>query len=344
MVKGKWKIALLFLILFLILSACGNKVEEPAQEASNQVEEELVTEEPDETDTFRYAFPLTGEKSEVEPNDRAIAVMVNNHPAARQQSGLHKADIVLEILAEGGVTRFLAIFQSENPEVVGPVRSARDYYIELAKGYDSLYVFHGWSPEAMQMITSGYIDSLNGLYYDGTLFERASFRNAPHNSYITFDNIMKGAEDNGYDMTGAPIAYLFLNDDEEVQGEAHNTITIDYSTADFKVQYKYDEEESAYSRFSGDEQTVDYDTNEPILVNNIFIPEMKHSVIDNEGRREIDITSGGDALLFHKGKMQKIEWKNINGRIVPFSDGEEVPLTPGKTWINIVPDLNIVSY
>ena len=89
---------------------------------------------------------MLGVQREVE--GRAVAVMVNNHPAARPQSGLNKADIVYELLAEGDVTRFLAIFQSEQPDNMGPVRSARDYYIELAKGFDSLYIAHGNSPDA----------------------------------------------------------------------------------------------------------------------------------------------------------------------------------------------------
>lgn len=74
--------------------------------------------------------------------------MINNHPKARPQTGLTEADIVYEVLAEGEVTRFLAIFQSSNPKLIGPVRSSRDYYIELAKGYNSLYIAHGYSPEA----------------------------------------------------------------------------------------------------------------------------------------------------------------------------------------------------
>ena len=91
-----------------------------------------------------------GSSTEIE--GRAVAVMINNHPAARPQSGLHKADIVYELLAEGDVTRFLAIFQSEQPDNIGPVRSARSYYIELAKGYDSLYIAHGNSPDAKKML------------------------------------------------------------------------------------------------------------------------------------------------------------------------------------------------
>ena len=162
---------------------------------------------------------MLGVQTEVE--GRAVAVMINNHPAARPQSGLNKADIVYELLAEGDVTRFLAIFQSEQPENVGPVRSARNYYIELAKGFDSLYIAHGNSPDAKEMLDNGYIDDLNGIYYDGTLFKRASFRKAPHNSYITYDNILKGANQNGYEMEQAPPSLTFLTEDEvkELAGE-----------------------------------------------------------------------------------------------------------------------------
>ena len=135
--------------------------------------------------------------------------MVNNHPKARPQSGLSKADIVYEVLAEGDITRFLAIFQSRMPKEIGPVRSARDYYIDLAKGYDSLYVAHGYSPEAKEMLTNGFIDNLNGMQYDGTLFKRASFRKAPHNSYISYEHIKEGAEKNGFDMERPPEALNF---------------------------------------------------------------------------------------------------------------------------------------
>ncbi len=91
---------------------------------------------------------------------RAVAVMINNHPKARPQSGLNKADIVYEILAEGDITRFLAVFQSEKPANIGPIRSARDYYIELAKGFNALYIAHGYSPEAKKMLEQGYVDNL----------------------------------------------------------------------------------------------------------------------------------------------------------------------------------------
>ena len=174
----------LIAVALLLVQGCSKEKEDVKETPKGQ-------EAADNSEVFH--FPLTGLETAEAPEQRAVAVMVNNHPNARPQSGLDKADIVYEVLAEGDITRFMAIFESEEPETVGPVRSARDYYIELAKGYDSIFVAHGYSPEAKKMLSSGYIDELNGMHYDGTLFERVSFRKAPHNSYIDFENIERGA-------------------------------------------------------------------------------------------------------------------------------------------------------
>lgn len=337
---------LITVIAVLIFAVAGCSKDDEASNNKDPQENEdrdIIVEEKEEPEvSFRY--PLTGLPVEEAQEHRSIAVMVNNHPAARPQSGLHKADIVYEILAEGGVTRFLAIFHSEQPEIVGPVRSARTYYVQLANAYRSLYVHHGWSFDAEELITSGYIDSLNGLFYDGSLFKRASFRYAPHNSYITYENILKGAEQNNFDMTGAPESYSYLDEDGVVDGVEVGPLTIDYSNHDFQVRYEYDEASEKYKRYSADVLTTDYDTEETILLDNIFIVETAHQVIDDVGRRDIDLESGGKALLLQKGLLQEIEWKNVDGRIVPYSEGSEVPLVPGKTWINIVPALSQVTY
>lgn len=179
----------------LLLGGCTTKSEpkqaEPAKPAPRQ---EQPSKPPAEE---KQTFPLTGLPAKGNVHQRVIGVMVNNHPKARPQSGLSKADIVYEVLAEGDITRFLALYQSEQPERVGPVRSARDYYIDLSEGYNAIYVCHGWSPEAKARLEQGETDYLNGLFYDGTLFKRVSFRKAPHNSYITFANIKKGRNKTG---------------------------------------------------------------------------------------------------------------------------------------------------
>jgi hypothetical protein len=293
-----------------------------------------------------FQYPLTGLKTEEEPSARAVAVVVNNHPKARPQSGLHKADLVYEVLAEGNVTRLLAIFESEQPENIGPVRSARDYYLDLAKGYDSFFVAHGFSPEAKRMLNSDYIDNINGVYHDGTLFKRADFRQAPHNSYITFENIEKGAEDSGYSLTKKPEGLKFFEEEQldQISGEETKKVQISYGTSNFDVAYEYDAQANKYHRYSNGEDTIDLESKESVLLDNILIVEMEHQVIDNDGRKEINLTSGGRGYLLQKGIRNEVTWENVDGRILPFINGEEAKFVPGKTWINIVPNLDHVTF
>lgn len=329
----KWFI--IFAAALLLLVGCNKEEKVVKQDEEKVKEEEIVPKEKE----LPYQYPLTGIGTKDKVEGRAVAVMVNNHPKARPQSALHQADIVYELLAEGNVTRFLAIFQSERPDNIGPVRSAREYYIELAKGYDSLFIAHGYSPEAQKMLQKGYVDNLNGIQYDGSLFKRASFRVAPHNSYITFENILKGAEKNHYDMKKAPDALKFLTKEEVevLSGEPANTVNISYYDQTFSSAFKYDGTLMKYKRFSDGVQTVDYDSEEPVLVDNIFVVETTHQVLDDAGRRDIDLTSGGKAYLFQQGHMQALEWKNVDGKILPYLNGEEVGFVPGKTWINVIP-------
>jgi predicted small lipoprotein YifL len=335
----KW--AIMVLAILLVLAGCGQKqVDNSSQKEvktkPEKNEKQVTKVEPKDP----YTFPLTGKGSQTSTDGRAIAVMINNHPEARPQSGLNKADLVYELLAEGDITRFLAVFQSEKPVNIGPVRSARPYYLELAKGLNALFIAHGYSPEAKQMLDNGYIDNLNGMQYDGTLFKRASFRKAPHNSYIMYENVLKGAAQKKYSMTQTPPAFSFMTDEESknLTGDPATSASVTYSSnAMFDCLYQYDAELGRYKRFSGGEQTVDLETKEPILLDNIFIVEAVHQVMDSGGHRNINLQSGGKAWLLQKGKVNAVEWKNVNNRIVPFKDGKEVPFVQGKTWVNIVP-------
>nr|WP_183254505.1 DUF3048 domain-containing protein [Anoxybacillus tepidamans] len=324
-------------VVYLLFSGCAKKEQNATQiEAPRQESQE-------QTPQQQAMFPLTGLPAETRTDHRVVAVMINNHPKARPQSGLQKADVVYEVLAEGDITRFLALYQSEFPEKVGPVRSARDYYIELSKGFDALYICHGWSPEAKSMLESGEADYLNGLFYDGTLFKRVSFRKAPHNSYITFANIEKGAKEKGYALqeTVEPLPF-FQN---ESTGESAQQVEISYSRQAYaQVQYKYVPEQNGYFRYSAGEQTIDYDTREPVLVQNLFVVAAKHIISDQYGRRDIDLKSGGNGYLFQNGTVRRVEWKNVNGRLLPYENGVPIGFVPGKTWINIVPQMDIVQY
>ncbi|PLS09729.1 DUF3048 domain-containing protein [Neobacillus cucumis] len=336
----KWAVAVT--AIFLLLTGCNNKetVKRPVKEEKPDTKHENKPEDVAKADP--YFYPLTGIGTDTKPDDRAVAVMINNHPKARPQSGLNKADIIYEVLAEGDITRFLAVFQSEKPANIGPVRSARDYYIQIAKGFNALYIAHGWSEKAKKMLQDNYVDNLNGIVYDGTLFKRSSARKAPHNSYITYENILKGAKQKGYSMKGSPPSFKFLSEEERktITGNNASTVKITYSRggiSDSIVQY--DSTLGKYKRFSEGEQTVDLETKEPILLDNLFIIETPHKVIDSVGHKDIDLQSGGKGYLMQMGKVMEVEWANRNGRIVPVKSGEEVPFVQGKTWVNVVPSL-----
>ncbi|MFN2747940.1 MULTISPECIES: DUF3048 domain-containing protein [Bacillus] len=289
-------------------------------------------------------YPLSGMKTDGDIQKRPIAVVVNNHSKARPQSGLSKADIVIEALAEGRITRFLAIFQSEMPEAVGPVRSAREYFIDLALGFDAVFVHHGWSPGAKSRLESGEADYVNGMDYDGSLFWRADFRQAPHNSYTSFENIKQAAEEKGYALKARTDSLPFTESRKKPSKPLYS-IRLDYGTTSVanRVEYGYDQKADGYVRTSNGAVTTDLETDKPVILQNILIAEAEHHQKDAYGRREIDLMSGGKGLLLQNGEVRQINWKNENGRIIPVDDGKTVPFVPGKTWINIIPDLSKVS-
>ncbi|WP_077625238.1 DUF3048 domain-containing protein [Sediminibacillus massiliensis] len=349
--RKKWLVSFIGILLALLfLAACSDQKNEDDQRPENQTgeevppqnaeEEKVASDEKENEVEGKNIYPLTGLRTNEPVDDRIVAVMVNNHAKARPQTGLSKADIVFEILAEGNITRFMALFQSEQPTEVGPVRSAREYYYQLAKGYSALYVYHGAATHIEEELRSGVVDNLNGSYYDNDnyLFKRSSTRVAPHNSYLLFDNIYEEAGNQGYqvEMDHQPLPFLQEEETAKIEGRETAEVSFHYDTT--PTRYVYNEEEEKYSRYNAEDQSVELDSNVPIQLDNVFLIETAHKVIDDAGRREVDLKSGGNAYLLQKGKLQVVEWRNVDGRILPYKDGSQVGFVPGKTWINVLPE------
>lgn len=330
----------------MLLVGCkhGEKSVKPVNNEDKNPPNEHVIDK-GEIDTI-YA-PLNGLPISQASEQRPVAVMVNNYYLARPQSGLSNADVVYELLAEGDITRFLAIFQSNIPEKIGPVRSARDYYINLANGYHALFICHGNSPAAKQMMDSGMIDALNGLIYDGTLFKRDKTRKAPHNSYILKEGIEKGIAQKHYSYSEKVTPLAFSQEDLVFDNSWKNTseVFIRYShDAKNNVTYKYSSSNKQFQRIQNGIVAKDALNGKDLQIKNILIVEANHKIIDSYGRRAIDIEDGGNGLYLVDGKYVSIEWKNVDGRVIPYSlDGTEIKLSPGQTWINFVPSLNDVT-
>ncbi|MHA6252581.1 DUF3048 domain-containing protein [Oceanobacillus sp. CAU 1775] len=334
------KVIYLLLVFTLLLVGCSKD----DQQAGNHEPKEVDRQNKGGTTVVegKNIYPLTGIHTDETVDNRTIGVMVNNHPAARPQTGLAEADIVFEILAEGGITRFLALYQSELPELIGPVRSAREYYFEIANDYDAVYVYHGAARFVDNMIIDRGIQFINGAIHDndGYLFKRESFRKAPHNSYFITEAITEAIENKGYETELEQESLPFL-DEAEVEALTGKPVTgakIVYSTSpSWIVEYRYDEALERYNRYSDNVLTAELNTEEEVLVDNIFIVETYHEVIDDVGRRKVDLESGGRGILLQKGIALDVEWKSDNGKIVPVLDGNVIGFVPGKTWINFIP-------
>ena len=162
-------------------------------------EPEPPVEEPQETEeTVQETAPLTGLDVEDRLEHPVVMVMVNNHPQARPQSGLNRADIVFEILAEGEITRFAAFYHSETEGTIGPVRSARPYYMDLAEGMGAVIAHAGGSPAAKERFTQPGYPSLDGIAGGSQYFTREEFRQAPHNLYTSMEQLLQGVADNQF--------------------------------------------------------------------------------------------------------------------------------------------------
>lgn len=336
----KWSLIGILLLLTLVV-ACNKD-----DDAKNDVDEDEVEQNEEDVEVEdnepEFIYPFTGLSSEKEVNNRALAVMINNHSNARPQTGLVQADIVYEFLAEGPISRFLAIYQSQIPEMVGPVRSARSYYIETAKAHEAIYIYHGAANFIEEDLRQGWVENLNGAYYDNDqfLFKRESFRVAPHNSYVLLENAYEVASRNNIETerNHKPLDFYSLSELEELvlTGEQANDVVVKYFD-NLVVSYKYNPETELYTRYVNGEVTADLITNQSMELANILIFETEHEVIDSAGRRFIDIKSGGEGYLIQKGQIQKVEWRNVDGLMKPFINGEIAKLVPGQTWINVIP-------
>ncbi|EKD43613.1 MAG: hypothetical protein ACD_72C00204G0006 [uncultured bacterium] len=272
-------------------------------------------------------------------NPQVIGVMVDNHPDARPQSGLAQAKIVYEAPAEGGITRFLAIFDAnQNIEKIGPVRSARPYFVDLLEEYSGMYMHCGGSPDGLQKIIDDKVFDLNEMYR-GSYFWRDENKIAPHNLYTNSELWNKALEKNSSKLVSFSSGWQFGVLSTSTADPVQN-IQILYSP-DYAVSWTYDQNLKLYTRYLNDvPHTIDGTT---LVADDVIVQYVKTRILDDYGRREMTTSGEGDLRLLRDGKMFKGVWKKINNR-TRFYDatGSELNLKSGHIWIQLVPnDLQI---
>lgn len=288
-----------------------------------------------------FRCPLDNETATIENSlRRPLAIMIENHPSARPQTGLSKACIVYETVAEGGVTRFMAVFVHNDSKVVGPVRSAREYYVDLARQYDALYAHCGGPATIYGILKNLDIAGLDEMA-NSDAYWRGRGRPKPHNLYSSTDKLRAKAKDRGYEDQ---VFYQKPNfkDDEPVESRPESsTIEIKFSRPTFAVRYEYDKKSNRYKRFMAKKPHIDAIDDQQIAPKNVVIQYNPIASVANDpkGRMQVNLIGMGNAIVFQDGKVIPATWQRpMVSDLTRFFDaaGAEIKFNTGQTWIEIV--------
>jgi len=281
------------------------------------------------------------------------AVMIENLRSVRPQSGLSQAAVVYEALAEGGATRFLAVFDPSEiiPEIM-PVRSARPYYIEWASEYNALYAHAGGSPKALTVIWENPdFKDLEALSRDAKYFWRDATKSAPHNLATSSEKMNFALHDKELIDTKASYQSWKFKDDAtmEARGVDGKKLEFNFSYGTtYLVGYTYNQEQNYYLRENANEPHLDKNTSEQIAVNNVIVQLVEEPVL-NGGKGRLDIFVGGEgkAWVLRDGEIIEGVWKKESRTDRTWfydMEGNELEFNRGSTWIHIVTKTQDVTY
>ncbi|MFA5995470.1 MAG: DUF3048 domain-containing protein [Patescibacteria group bacterium] len=296
-------------------------------------------------------IPVPANESNILP----VAVMIENLASIRPQAGLTEANLIYEALAEGGITRFMAIYASKTAvDKIGPIRSARAYFVDLAEEYKGIYVHVGGSPQALGVLnSSNYVTDLNQFSYSNYFYRDTALNVAMEHTLFSNTELLalalRDLELNN--KTGAYQPYKFkTNLKKESRPTTTKPLVIYYSNKNYLVDWRYDRDSNSYLRWNGESEHRDVNNNEQIKAKNIVIQYIDTTVIDQQsGRLEMNTIGTGEAILVQDGISKAGTWKKEQrgDRTLFYDDtGAEFTFNPGQTWIELVPtaDKSKVSY
>lgn len=359
--KMKLFIGIIVVLIIALAVTLGVKMANKNKSAEdvggqNQVENVEGTEQNEEVPEAKSDIKIFNGK------DRPIAFMIDNNVNAQPQSSLNKTYLVYEIVVEGGETRLMALFKgvdvSKNDVTVGPIRSARHYFIDYALENDAIYAHLGQSPQAESYIMNFNVADINGQIYDtgksrtsSSLYWREKSKKAPHNAYTSISSILEICKKKNYKTTSTKESVLnYVSEEVTLDQEtalAANTVTIPYGT-NHTVKYVYDAETGRYTRYSKGRKQTDEQTGEAVTTKNLIVSFIENTTLDDgegKGRQELHNFTNAKGYYITNGKAIKITCKKefVGGQTQYVDEnGKEIEVNDGNTWINICPiDANV---
>jgi hypothetical protein len=351
---------LLIIALCLSVGACTTRPEEPVETPDETPEETAeptaeptpeatptpTPEEPEETEPLYRDF-FDGEGLDEQDYTRPFAVMINNINVAQPQCGIGDADIIYEVLAEGGITRMMAIFSHvKDAGVIGSMRSIRTYYVDIAMAYQAVAVHAGYSQQAISRIRSNGVDNICGVTgsYASETFYRDTSRMSygiEHSLFTTGEKLYNCADKLGYALTvdeDYSNGLSFVKDGTPEDGEAANSINVSFSGyKTTKLTYHDDTELYTAVQHGGD--YIDGDTGDNVTFTNVLVLSAATKTIDDYGRLDVTLTGTGTGYFACGGKYVEIIWSrdSLNDPFTyTLTDGTPLDIGVGKTYIAII--------
>jgi hypothetical protein len=294
------------------------------------------------------ASNLTGLQVDPAVNQRPVTgVMIENSDDARPQSALDQAGIVFEAVAEGGITRFEALFQDTQPGYIGPVRSVRPYYIQWGMGFDAAIAHVGGSPEALQDMKDWKAKDLDQFAY-GSYYQRINSRAAPHNVYTSMSQLNAIESKAGYGA--ASFKSFDRKKDAAAKTPTASSIDVSISSADFNSHYDYDAATNSYKRSQAGAAHMVIDQNgtqTQITPKVVVVLSMSQGLEADDHHTSYGTIGTGHAFVFQDGTVTEGTWKKTsNAENFTFTDtkGKAIALNAGQTWIAAVGNTSYVTY
>lgn len=281
---------------------------------------------------------LDGKKVEAgRENLYPVAVIIDNHPEARPAFGLSRASLVYETEAEGQITRFLAFFDSgEEIDKIGPIRSARPYFLDWARELSALFVHCGGSPAALAELAQNDLINLNEFYHTD-YFWRSPEKSAPHNIFTSSSELRKHIKKRGLEK-GKFLAWNFKDQASTAPEIKHEKINIDFHNRGYNISWQYQKDTNSYLRFLKEGKHLD-GRGEEIKAQNLIIQYTDFRVLDEELRLKIKTTGGGEAIICQNGVCRQGFWEKSSPQERTryyYQNDQEVIFNPGATWVEVV--------
>lgn len=271
-----------------------------------------------------------------------LAVIIENHPDARPQSGLDKASIVYEAITEGGITRFLAIFGPQDAGTIGPIRSARLFFMDWLKEYDAFFAHAGGNEDALANIDKY---TIKDIPHSNTYYWRDNSKNvaSEHTLFASSEKLYAYATSKEFDIASSNYSTMKFKIDGPA-GVNDQTINVNFSSAKFNVSWIYDKANNQYLRSMAGSPHNDAQTGDQLSAKNIIIQTVSRTLQPNGSYGSenwvFKTTGTGAANIFRDGKEIKGTWKkdSLTSRTKFYDEaGAEVELNPGNTWYEILP-------